>query len=222
MAIQRVVVEVELGVECDQIAALRNDERVDLDQRSVLFDEEPHQRLEKRIEFRDPIHVETETESDLAHLIGGEPDIGIDGDREDLLRASLGNLFDLHPALGGRDDRQLLCGSIQDHRQVEFRLDLRTRFDVDLADDLALGTRLMRAQGHAEDLTREVLGLIRGFGELDAARLAAPTRVNLCFHDDDVARQTAGGVLCLGGRRRQRARRNGTPYSRNNALAWYS
>ena len=179
--------------------------------------------MKERIELCDLVHVETETESDLAHLIGGEPDVGIDGDRENLLRALRSDLFDLHPTLGGRDDRQLLCGSIQDNRQVEFRLDLRSRFDVDLADDLALGARLMRAQGHAEDLASDVLGLIRGLGELDAARLAAPTRVDLCLHDDDVAptkprvaaSASAGVVASV-------PAGTGTPYSRNNSLAWYS
>ena len=55
--------------------------------------------------------------------------------------------------------------------------------DEDLADLLPLRPRLRRFELHPEDVLRFLAHLVDGLGELDAAALAAPARVDLRLHD---------------------------------------
>src|SRR5688572_26244698 len=76
--VERVVVEVQLAVEREQLPLLRDDERVDLDQRGVPFDEQPVEPAQERVEALALRGVEREGTRDLADLIRLEPDERVD------------------------------------------------------------------------------------------------------------------------------------------------
>ncbi len=52
----------------------------------------------------------------------------------------------------------------------------------------------MRHQRHAEHLLGELLGLVGGLGDLDAAALAAPAGMDLRLDDGDACRRDAGDL----------------------------
>src|SRR5258707_12268737 len=132
-----VAVEVDLAVEGDDLPLLGDDERIDFEEGAILFDEELVEVRRKSDEPADLIFVEAEREADASRLVGGEPDDRIDVDTVDLLRRVVCDLFDVHPALGRRHDRDTADVAIDHDLQVELAADVETLLDGDPANDLA-------------------------------------------------------------------------------------
>src|SRR5207247_8783021 len=96
---------------------------------------------------------------------------------QDLVRRLDRDLLDLHPAgLRGHHDIRG-ARAVERDRQIELTFDRRRLLDEDLAHADALGRRLRRLEHHAEDLPGRLLGALGIIGDLDAAGLAAATRV---------------------------------------------
>src|SRR5262245_35176985 len=205
VAVERVVVEVELGVEREQVGRLRHDQRVDLRERGVLLDEEPEEPAEQRLELLHLRRVEPEPEADPPGDVAGQRRSGVDHDGDDLLGAARGDLLDLDAPLGRCDHRELLALAVDDDRKVELARDLRAGLDVDLAHEPALRAGLVAAQRHAENLGGDALRLGGRLRELDPPGLAAAAGVDLRLHDDDARVEPPRDLLRLGGRRRELA-----------------
>src|SRR5690625_3081717 len=159
MAEQRAVVEAHLGVERDHPAATGDNQRIDLQQGDVELGEglihghhEPGRRL-------DLAPLETEREGDLAGLEGHQTDGRIDRLLDDLLRMLGRNLFDLHPALGGSDDRYPAGSAIDEHREVELPRNVTALFNIEALDLLAALAGLFGD----EDLPEHRLGVVPDF-----------------------------------------------------------
>ena len=100
MAVERVGVEIDLGIEADQLAVLGDDERIDLEQAHVLVDEGLVELAHHLHALLALVALELEGRGDAAadirRITGGR--IDLHGD--DLLRRVMGHLFDVHAALG--------------------------------------------------------------------------------------------------------------------------
>ena len=141
MAEERVVVEVDLGVEGEELVVLGGDEGIDLEQRGVGFDEGLVEALEERDRLVDLRGLEAEREGQLARLPCAEADGRVDGLLEDGLGSLGGDLFDLHAAgLRGHED-QLAGGAVEHDAEVELAVDGGGFFDEQPLDLLALRAR---------------------------------------------------------------------------------
>ena len=87
------------------------------------------------------------------------------------VRARRGDLFDVDTALRREHEERLLRAPIEREREVVLAVDVRA-LDPELGDDVPTDVE-------PEDLPCYRLGIRGGFGELDAARLASPSRQHL-------------------------------------------
>ena len=100
VAVERVVVEIHLGVERQQIAVNRHHQRIDLEHRRIA---PQHGVVERREQLERGFHrlaFEPEAERQFARMKCLAAACRIDGDGDDLLRRFRRHGFDLHPALG--------------------------------------------------------------------------------------------------------------------------
>jgi hypothetical protein len=106
-----------------------------------------------------------------------------------------GHFLDLHAAFRRRHEGVAPGAAVERDAEVELAGDVAALLEVDLAHFLARGPRLVGDQLHAHHLREDLAGLLRALGELDAAALAAPARVDLRFDDRDgiVLHQLARG-----------------------------
>ena len=123
VAKQRVVVEVHLRVEREQVAALGDDQRVDLEDRRIGGDE----RLVERSIILTPFFTESPVrptaKARCCAWNGCRPTAGIDEDLVDLLRRLVGDFFDLDAALFADHQHDALRGAIEDESEVELAVD---------------------------------------------------------------------------------------------------
>ena len=217
VAIERVVVEADLGVERQQIAALGQDQRVDLDHRGVGLDErlvDGVEQLHQLVRPRPPLSPMPN--ASLRAWNGTMPVPGSMCSRR-IFSGSLAatSSMSMPPAalamMTGRRGR-----AVDQDAQIELALDLEPFLDEHAADLLALGAGLMRDQRHADHLLRELLGFVGRLGDLDAAALAAAAGVDLRLDDGDVAAEPLGGVDRFGRRERHLAARHGNAEAREH------
>ena len=216
MAVQRVVVEVHLRVEREQIARRGDDQRVDFEQRRVgrqVGVVERRHHLDELVHLR---AVEADAEPELARFERHDADARLDVDAHDLLRRLLGDLFDVHAAGGAGHDHRLAGRAIEHDAQIQLARHLQPLFDQHAADDAAFGAGLVRDEGHADHVSRELDGLVRALRQLDAAALAAAARMNLRLDDDHRAAEALGDLAGFGGVGRDFAARHGHAVARQN------
>jgi len=93
---KRVVIEIELGIESDNILPVigyRDGEGVNLGERTITVEEGIVQSKHQRRCFADEVFRNIQTVSQLPRLKGRQPNCGIDRLLEDLFGAVRGNLF---------------------------------------------------------------------------------------------------------------------------------
>src|SRR5437867_2640017 len=208
VAKQRVVVEVQLGVQRENPAVLRHHEGVDLDERAVLREIERKEVADERQTLLERLAGQAEAEGQAARLKVRETERRMRPLAQDLVRRLARDLLDLHPAgLRGHHDIRG-ARAVERDRQIELTLDRGRLLDQHFADPDALGRRLRRLEHHAEDLPGRLLGALGIIGDLDAAGLAATTRVHLRL-DDDATAQPLGDRASLGRRVGDLALRHG-------------
>ena len=87
---------------------------------------------------------------------------------EDLFRG-LGDLLDVHAALGAGHHQRTRIRAVQQDGKVELALDLLGARDEQGPHHAALGPRLLRDERLAEHVARDVDGLLDGLHQFDAA-----------------------------------------------------
>ena len=179
MAVQRVLVEIDLGVERNYAAVRGYDQRVDFRQRRIGVPESLVQRLHQFTGIGDQLIGYPDLARQGFGFVTAEPGFGIDHDLVNQFRGFLGHGFDFGAALGTGHDHDPLRGAIDDQADIEFIGDVGALFDQQALDQLALGPGLMGHQGHAENRVGVLAHLVETFSQLDAAALAAPARVDL-------------------------------------------
>ena len=115
----------------------------------------------------------------LLALLGSDANQRVDHLGDDLLGSGVSHFFDVHAAFARSDQGHLLRGAVGHQGHVQFVLDVGAVFDVQAANLLAFGARLVRDQLHAQDLFSQLLDVVDGLGNLHAAALATATCVDL-------------------------------------------
>ena len=141
VAEQGVVVEIELAIERQHVAAGRDDQRVDLGERGVGVDEELDEVLEKRRPFLGRIAGEAERLADLPRLEIGQAEADVDRHAEDLFGGVVRDDLDIDSAFGrGHHDRALQA-AVDRQPQVELAGDVVPDRDQHLGDRAPLRHR---------------------------------------------------------------------------------
>src|SRR5690606_7026178 len=164
-----------LGIQAVQVAVLLDHQRVDLEQGQVVVLEQLGEANEDVGELLDLVALQAELESQLAALVRLGADQRVDGGLENLLGGVLGDLLDVHAALGGGHEHDATAGTIDHGAEVQLLVDVGAGFDQDLADRLAIGVGLVGHQALAQPLSGERLGVLLALDQLHTARLAAAT-----------------------------------------------
>ena len=146
MTLERVVVEVHLGIERDDVARTGDDQRIDLDQRAVEIGEGAVEAAEQCHEGVDLFARKAEREGDLAALIRLVTRGGIDRLLDDLVRRVVRHRLDIHAALGRGDDRDAAHRAIDQQREVELAFDVAAFLDIEPLDGLARWAGLLGHQ----------------------------------------------------------------------------
>jgi hypothetical protein len=180
---QRVRVEVELRVECDDLAVAGNVQRVDFSQRCVGFPECLVQALQDRACLRNRSSRHADLRGEVVCLRVEQARRRLDDDLVDQFRVLFGDFFDVHAAFARTHQHDLLRDAVDDEADIQFLLDVGAFFDQQAVHLLAFRARLVRDQLHAEDLVRVFAHLLERLRDLHAAALAAATRVNLSLDD---------------------------------------
>ncbi len=125
----RVVVEVHLRVEREEIAVFRHDQRIDFQQRRIGGDEGVVERRHDFDRLADLRPLEAEREGELARLVRGKAETRVDVFLEDLLGRLLGDLLDLDAAFLADHQREALARAIQHDAEVQLALDPEALLD---------------------------------------------------------------------------------------------
>ena len=197
MAVERVGVEIDLGVEADQQASVRHDQRVDFEQAHVLVDEGLVELADHLDALLDLVAFELEGRGDAAADVGRVTGSGIDLHGDDLVRRVVRHLLDVHAAFGGGDEGDARGFAVDQDREIEFTRNGRAFLDIEALHLLAFGSGLVRDQRHAEHALGLRLHVVDGLHHLDAAALAAATSVDLRLHDPHGAAQRFRCLYCL-------------------------
>ena len=187
LAEDRVGIDVELGVERHELAALGDDERIDFEQRGIALEVDAIQRHEDGLELAHLRALEAEAEGELAALVGLQAGGGIDVHAQDFLGRMFGDFFDVHAARFGGDDRDAAALAIQRERQVDLAFDVRTRLDVHRLDGQPFRTGLFGDQPLTEHVGRGRAHGVEIARQFDAARLAASAGMDLGLDDPEFA-----------------------------------
>ena len=97
---QRVVVEADLGIEGDDLAAAGNDQGVDFDDGAVEGDERGIHAVDELAEGGDLLAFQAEAGGEAPGMEAGDARGGIDANAQDFLRVIDADFLDLHAALG--------------------------------------------------------------------------------------------------------------------------
>ena len=195
MAVERVGIEIDLGVEAAQLTLLRDHQRIDFQHRHVGGDEGVVELRGQLLGLLGKIAFEAERLRDMAAVMRHHAGGGIDRESHDLLRRIMRHLLDVHASFGRNHIGDARCLAIDQHREIEFLCDVGAVFDVETIDLLACRAGLHRHQSLAEHVLREACNFIHRLREPHAAlrirrqflelALAATTGVNLRLHHID-------------------------------------
>ena len=100
MAVERVVVEIHLGVEAEQIAIARHHQGIDFDQARVLGLEDARQIADHLDALLDLLALKAQREGDAASVKTGKARSWIDGQGDDFFRRLGRHFLDVHAAFG--------------------------------------------------------------------------------------------------------------------------
>ena len=173
MAVDRVGVERDLGVEALQVAVCRDDQRVDLQHCHILGDERLIELGDDLAHLLGLIAFEPKRLGDGAAMMGLHAGRGIDGEGGDALGMVVRDILDVHAALGRDDEGDAAGLAVDEDRQVELLGDSRAVLDVDAVDLPPGRPGLHRHQRVPEDLPDVLRHLFDGFDDAHAALRAS-------------------------------------------------
>jgi hypothetical protein len=165
-----------LRVERRDRAVARDDQRVDLDEHRLFFDEGVVELGQQGADRAHDVGVHAGLEGEATGVEVLEAEQRIDVQAGDRVRVGVGDLLDVHPALGGEHHQRALRGAIEDDRRVVLGGDVGRSLDPDLVDRVALDV-------HPEDVLAVLLGLDAVLRDLDPAGLAAAADLHLRLDD---------------------------------------
>jgi hypothetical protein len=208
VAVQGVGVEVELGVQRDQVALAVAVQRVDFHQRGVGVHVAGVELLEHVGGLLAGCSGQADAGGDLQRLFLAQTGQRIDQFGDDFLGGAVRDLFDVHATFAGRDHGHFLGGAVGHQGHVVLFLDVGAVFDVEATHFLAFRAGLMRLELHAQDVAGQALDVVNRLGHLDAATLATAAGVDLRLDHPHGAAQFLGGFHRLLHRERRDAARH--------------
>src|SRR5690606_31178835 len=119
LAKQRVLLDVDLRVERDDVPVACHDQRVDLEEARVALGEELYEARQYLVELLLLARIETEAEADPPGLVRLKARRGVKVHGEDLFRRLCRDLLDVHAAGGRRHDRDPLGGAIDEKAEIK-------------------------------------------------------------------------------------------------------
>ncbi len=196
---QRVVVEADLRVQRHQIARLGHDQRIDLRQAAIQFDEQPAQWTDELLGRAYAGAGQAELSTQFPHLIRLNPGVWMKRFFENQLGRFGGNFLDVHAArAAGHQHRHRRC-AIDDDAEVQLPGDVAAGFDQHAANCLTGRAGLNCDQFVAQQLAGHGGGFFRASHELHAVllrvvldrALTSAAGVNLGFYYRNGAAQRA-------------------------------
>ena len=118
MPVQRVVVEIHLGVEADDLAVLGHHQRIDFQKAHVLGDKGVVEAFDHRAALLDLVAPQLECGRDLIADIARIARRRFDLKRRDLVRRLVRDFFDVHAAFGGNDEGDAAGGAIDESGEI--------------------------------------------------------------------------------------------------------
>ena len=185
MAEERVVVEADLGIEADELVALGDDERIDLEQAHILGDERGVELRHHCRGLLGEIVPQPQRLRQQAPVMGHDPRGGIDRESHDLLGMGARDLLDVHAAGGRSHEGDARRFAVDQRREIELAVDRGAFFDIEAVDLLPVRAGLMGHQDGADQALGLLAYVLGRLHDLDAAGLAAPTGMDLRLDDDD-------------------------------------
>jgi len=209
VAVESVVVEVDLRVERQKAAVFGDRQRVDLHKGAVLFEKEAVEVPDDFGKHLSLLRVQPQRGGKLSGLERADADDGMDCATDDLFRGGRRHLFDVHAAFrrGHKHNAFLSPRPVHDQAQVKFLPDGVGLFHQGPAHLFPLGAGLMGHQLHPEDRPGGMQRLVRRGGRPDAASFSPASRVDLRLDD--------GPALQLFRRVARRVRRGSRLAARN-------
>src|SRR5215213_1781778 len=178
MAEQRIVVEIDLRIEAQDLSLARHDQGIDFEKAHILGKEGPVELLGQPAEMFGLLPFELQCRgkppADIAAVAGWADSNGCD-----LLRCRARHLFDIDAAFFRSDERHPRRCPVDKTGKIMFPRDVRGLLDIDAVDDLALGAGLLGHELHAEHPLGLGANLLERLHQLDPARLAAAARMDL-------------------------------------------
>jgi hypothetical protein len=107
---------------------------------------------------------------------------------EDRFGILCGHFLDLHTSRSRRHEDHFFGLTVDHDAQVEFAADIETFLDINLLYLPPFRSGLMRHESHAQHLTGELLGFLRGLGEFYTAALTSASGMDLRLDDNGAAK----------------------------------
>ncbi len=169
MTIERVAIEAHLGVKHQQLTVGGFDQRVDFQHLAIEFHEGCVKLLGQLLALLVQIAAQFERESHGAAMMRHEALRRVDGDGGDQFGRVMRHIFDIHAAFGRCDHRDLPAGTVHEHGEIIFFLDIDAVGDIEAVDLLAFVTGLDRDQRVAEHFLGRSFDFLDALGQTHAA-----------------------------------------------------
>jgi hypothetical protein len=199
-----VVIEVEFRIEGDDIPSFGDGQGVDLHLGAVLFDKEAIGSVKKTTGSAKAGRGKAEEDTDFAGLVGLKAEAGMNGFPQDGFGIFLRDGLDIHSALLTGNDDGATGSAVENDGQVKFAGDFGGFPDQNGVDRFTLGSRLMRDEGVANHVGRDVFDLPGGFDEMNTSletvlemAFAPPAGMDLGLDDEAVTRKAPSNRLSL-------------------------
>jgi hypothetical protein len=171
---------------------------------AVLFDKKAIGGVKKTTGSTESGRREPEEDADLAGLVGLEAEAGMNGFPQDGFGIFLRDGLDIHSALLASNDDGAARSAVENDGQVKFTGDFGGFPNQNGVDGLSLGSGLMRDEGVANHVGRDVFDLPGGFDEMNTSletvlemAFAPPAGMDLGLDDEAVTRKAPGNRFSL-------------------------
>src|ERR1051325_4022572 len=197
---ERVVVKVDLRVECDETAVFRQQKRIDLGERCVHLFVRGVKRLHELHRLTHERSRQAETESKFACLKRLKTDTRINRLFENFFRRGSSDFFDVHSACRRSHEHLAPTRAIEHDAEIELFINRQPFLDQQHAHFSSFRTRLMSDEFHAQHLPRNLARFVSTARQLDATAFTAAARVYLRFHHHDLTAEFFRRLISLFGR----------------------
>ena len=197
MTEQGVAVEIELGVQRNDVALAVTVEWVDFDQRRIGLHVAGVELFAHVDELGLGVIRHVHAPGQFFALRIDQAHGGIDEDLDDLFGVVVCHFFNVHAAFAGGNEGHLLRSAVGYARQVVFLLDVGALFNIEASHFLAFGAGLVRHKLHAQNLTRACPDVVDRPGHLHATALAAAACVDLRLDHPHRSSQLLGRFNCF-------------------------